>query len=272
MGQSTASKQAVHADSPSGTGAANRANVLGCEIDRLDMDQTVRACERAVLRREPVQHVAINAAKLVAMRSDAELRDIVANCELVSADGQAVVWASHLVGDPLPCRVAGIDLMYRLFESAEELGFSIYILGAKAATLKAAVSRIRQRHPKLNIAGYRDGYFAESESKAVAEAIAAANPDMLFVAISSPRKERFLGSHRNLLDTPFIMGVGGSIDIVAGATTRAPEIMQRIGLEWLYRLLQEPRRMFRRYMSTNMTFVGLTLLRAAQVRLGLPKQ
>lgn len=245
----------------------DRADVLGCQIDRLDMDETVQTCERAVLRRERLQHVAINAAKLVAMRSDAELRQIVNQCELVSADGQAVVWASRLLGDPLPCRVAGVDLMYRLFESAEEWGFSVYILGARPAVLERAVSRIRDSYPRLKIAGYRDGYFRDSEQRELAHAIAAAAPDMLFVAISSPRKESFLGNNREILDTPFIMGVGGAIDIAAGITKRAPAPMQRAGLEWLYRLLQEPRRMFRRYASTNMAFVALTLRAAVKVRL-----
>lgn len=242
-----------------------RVAVLGCEIDRVDMDMAVAFCEEGVRSRHSVQHVAINAAKLVALRSDAELRDVVSACELVTADGQAIVWASRLLGDELPCRVAGIDLMQRLFDSAERNGHRIYILGAKAEVLEEAVRRIKALHPRLILAGYRDGYFAPSEESRVAEEIGALAPDMLFVAITSPRKEQFLGRYRSTLNTPFIMGVGGAIDVIAGFTRRAPKPMQRLGLEWLYRLRQEPRRLCRRYLYTNLLFIG-ALLRAIVTR------
>lgn len=245
----------------SSDGLRTRAVVLGCAIDRVDMDMTVAFCEEAVRSRRFVQHVAINAAKLVSLQSDSELRDVVRACELVTADGQAVVWASRLLGDVLPCRVAGIDLMQRLFDSAERKGHSIYILGAKDEVLEEAVRRISASHPRLAIAGYRNGYFDASEEQSVAEEIAGLAPDMLFVAISSPRKEQFLGRNRNTLNTPFVMGVGGAIDVIAGRTRRAPAPMQRAGLEWLYRLGQEPRRLLRRYFHTNLVFIGV-LLRA----------
>ena len=244
-----------------------RVEVLGCKLDPVDMKSAVAVCEQAVRSRQLVQHVAINAAKLVALRSDPELRQVVEACELVTADGQAVVWASRLLGDPLPCRVAGIDLMHELFALAERNGYSVYILGARADVLAGAVERIRKAHPKLEIAGFRDGYFPPSEDRAVAEEIAACSPDMLFVAISSPRKEHFLGSYREVLKVPFVMGVGGAIDVVAGLTRRAPRLMQRLGLEWLYRLLQEPRRLFRRYLTTNIAFVALTARTALRTRL-----
>lgn len=235
------------------------AEVLGCRIDRVDMEQAVAICERAVRDRCLLQHVAINAAKLIAMRSDPELSAVIEACELVTADGQAVVWASRLLGEPLPCRVAGIDLMHRLFASAERNGFGIYILGARTAVLEEAVRRIREAHPGLRIVGYRHGYFDAAQDQAVAEEIAATSPDMLFVAMSTPRKERFIAAHREALGVPFVMGVGGAIDVVAGLTRRAPIWMQRAGLEWLFRLCQEPRRLLRRYALTNSTFMMLTL-------------
>jgi N-acetylglucosaminyldiphosphoundecaprenol N-acetyl-beta-D-mannosaminyltransferase len=244
-----------------------RANVLGCEIDRVDMDAAVVICEESVRSRRQVQHVAINAAKLVALQSDPELHNVVQGCELVTADGQAVVWASRVLGDPLPCRVAGIDLMHRLFASAERDGRSVYILGAKTEVLEEAIRRIRTQHPRLKIAGYRHGYFDDSEARSVAEAIEATKPDMLFVAISSPRKENFIRSYRDVLNVPFVMGVGGAIDVMAGVTRRAPMPMQRLGLEWLYRLRQEPRRLLRRYLTTNFAFIGLTVRTALRTRL-----
>jgi N-acetylglucosaminyldiphosphoundecaprenol N-acetyl-beta-D-mannosaminyltransferase len=245
-------------------GAPTRALVLGCHIDRLDMTQTVARCEDLIARREFAQHVAINAAKLVAMQRDSELRRIVEACELVSADGQAVVWASRLLGDPLPERVAGIDLMGELFALAERRGFRVFILGAKAEVLEQARAKIMARHPRLQLVGTRDGYFSEDEGAAVAQEVRDARPDILFVAISSPRKEYWLGRHGRAIDVPFVMGVGGAIDVVAGITQRAPGLLQRLGLEWAYRLAQEPRRLWRRYAVTNIQFA--VLLAGAMIR------
>jgi N-acetylglucosaminyldiphosphoundecaprenol N-acetyl-beta-D-mannosaminyltransferase len=234
-----------------------RADVLGCTIDRLDMAATVAAVEQAIATRTFTQHMAINAAKLVTMHNDEKLREIIGGCELVNADGQAVVWASRLLGDPLPERVAGIDLMDELLAVAERRGYRVYFLGARAEVLERALERLRERYPALQIAGARDGYFGDDEEAAVCDAIRATEPDMLFVAMSSPRKEYFLGSYGQAIGAPFVMGVGGSIDVVAGITRRAPERWQRLGLEWAYRLLQEPRRMFKRYAVTNTRFAAL---------------
>jgi N-acetylglucosaminyldiphosphoundecaprenol N-acetyl-beta-D-mannosaminyltransferase len=232
----------------------------------MDMSQTVARCEELIARREFAQHVAINASKLVAMQRDPELRQIVERCELVSADGQSVVWASRLLGDPLPERVAGIDLMQELFALAERRGFRVFILGAEATVLEQARANIVARHPRLQLVGTRNGYFTEEEGQAVAEEVRNACPDILFVAISSPRKEYWLGRHGRTIDVPFVMGVGGAIDVVAGITRRAPGPLQHLGPEWAYRLAQEPRRLWRRYAVTNLRF-GLLLAGALARRL-----
>jgi N-acetylglucosaminyldiphosphoundecaprenol N-acetyl-beta-D-mannosaminyltransferase len=239
------------------SGPPSRAIVLGCQIDRLSMPQTLARCEELIARRDFAQHVAINAAKLVAMQRDPELRRIVEACELVSADGQSVVWASRLLGDPLPERVAGIDLMFELFALAERRGFRVFILGARANVLDRACTKVLARHPRLELVGARDGYFAEHEEAEVAEEVRTARPDILFVAMSSPRKEYWLGRYARKIDVPFVMGVGGAIDVVAGITRRAPAPFQRFGLEWAYRLAQEPRRLWRRYALTNVQFALL---------------
>jgi N-acetylglucosaminyldiphosphoundecaprenol N-acetyl-beta-D-mannosaminyltransferase len=233
------------------------AGVLGCAIDRVDMDAALERCEELMRDGRFAQHMAVNAAKLVTMRSDPVMREITARCDLVTADGQAVVWASRALGDPLPERVAGIDLMEALFGRAEATGRSIYVLGARAEVLERAMEEIRRRHPRLRIAGYRDGYFDAQEEAEVVDAIRAAEPDLLFVAMSSPRKEYFLGEHGPSLSPVFAMGVGGAIDVMAGETRRAPLWMQKLGLEWLYRLMQEPGRLLRRYASTNFRFAWL---------------
>jgi N-acetylglucosaminyldiphosphoundecaprenol N-acetyl-beta-D-mannosaminyltransferase len=250
------------------SGAAERVDVLGCAIDRVDMDEAARRCDRFVRTRAHAQHMAINAAKIVAMRHDDGLHRLVDRCELITADGQAVVWASRLLGDPLPARVAGIDLMLELLALAERRGYRVYLLGARADVLEQAVARVRERHPRLVIAGWHHGYFSLAEERSVAAAIRAARPDLLFVAMSSPRKEYFLGRWARAIDVPFSMGVGGAIDVVAGVTHRAPRALQRLGLEWAFRLAQEPRRLFRRYLVTNLEFVGLTARELWSTRAG----
>jgi N-acetylglucosaminyldiphosphoundecaprenol N-acetyl-beta-D-mannosaminyltransferase len=246
------------------TVVADRAEVLGCAIDRVDMSEAAERCDRFVRTRAGAQHMAINAAKIVAMRHDAALHELIDDCELVTADGQAVVWASRLLGDPLPARVAGIDLMLELLALAERRGYRVYLLGARPATMQTVLTRLRERHPALIVAGYRDGYFSEEEEPSVAAAIRAAQPDLLFVAMPTPRKEYFIGRWGPELGVAFSMGVGGAIDVIAGITRRAPRAWQRLGLEWLYRLLQEPRRMFRRYAVTNTRF--LMMLAGAMTR------
>ena len=234
-----------------------RARVLGCEIDRLDMRAALERCEHHIEARVPAQHMAVNAAKIVAMQDDMDLLRLVNNCELVTADGQAVVWASRLLGDRLPTRVTGIDLMHELLALAERKGYGVYVLGARAEVLEQAVIRIRGQHPELRVVGYRDGYFSEQEEREVVADIRGTRPDLLFVAMPSPRKEHFIGRWRMDLDIPFCMGVGGSIDVIAGVTRRAPRPVQRLGLEWAYRLAQEPRRLLRRYLVSNWRFVAL---------------
>jgi N-acetylglucosaminyldiphosphoundecaprenol N-acetyl-beta-D-mannosaminyltransferase len=234
---------------------ATRASVLGCEIDRLDMAGMVARIDEVIAVRGFAQHAAINAAKIVAMREDDELERIVRGCELVSADGQSIVWASRVLSDPLPTRVAGIDLMQELLGLAERRGYRVFILGAKEDVLARAISRIRERHPRLVVAGARDGYFSDDDAAAVADEVASYRPDIVFVAMPSPRKEYWLGHHGRRLGAPFVMGVGGSVDVLAGYVRRAPVLMQRLGLEWLFRLAQEPRRLFRRYLITNTRFL-----------------
>jgi N-acetylglucosaminyldiphosphoundecaprenol N-acetyl-beta-D-mannosaminyltransferase len=245
----------------------DRANVLGCQIDRLDLAEAVARCDRFIAEGRLGQHVAVNAAKLVAMRDDPGLREIVNRSELVTADGQSVVWASRILGDPLPARIAGIDLMWELFAVAERRRYKVFILGARADVLDRALQRIRQRHPELTVAGARDGYFPRDQGDVVAAEIVAAQPHMLFVAMSSPGKEYFLGGPGRSLGVPLIMGVGGAIDIAAGVTRRAPLALQRAGLEWLVRLVQEPRRLLRRYLVGNTRF--LAMVAAAWIRRGL---
>jgi N-acetylglucosaminyldiphosphoundecaprenol N-acetyl-beta-D-mannosaminyltransferase len=231
--------------------------VLDVAIHAATMDDVVALCREAIHRRERLVIGVVNAAKLVKMRGDSLLRDSVLNADLVVADGLAVVWASRLLGEPLPERVAGIDLFVELLHLADREGRSVYLLGAKPEVLRAVEARIRDELPGARIAGSRDGYFTAEESEQVAGEIEAAAPDLLFVGISTPKKEIFLGRFAERMNVPVYHGVGGSFDVLAGRTRRAPEWIQRWGLEWLYRLVQEPRRMWKRYLVTNTLFIAL---------------
>ena len=242
----------------------NRANILGCYIDRLTMSETVRECERFILNGHRAQHVSVNAAKLVTMRGDPTLREVVESSSIVSADGQSIVWAARLLGDRLPERVAGIDLMHRLLALAEERGYRPYFLGAREPVLARAMDRLKSLYPRLEVAGCHHGYFPDSESDEICAEIRATSPDILFVAMSSPRKEVWFAEHGAKIQVPFTMGVGGSLDVVAGVTRRAPRWMQRAGMEWLFRLVQEPGRLGWRYLNTNTRF--LVLLAGAMMR------
>jgi N-acetylglucosaminyldiphosphoundecaprenol N-acetyl-beta-D-mannosaminyltransferase len=235
----------------------HQADVLGCPIDAVTMRETIACCEVAIESRRRLHQVSVNAAKLIAIRQDERLREIVKRSGLVNADGQSIVWASRLLGSPLPERVAGIDLMFELLASAEAHGYRVYIVGARPEVLKRAVCRLEELYPRLVLCGWHHGYFTEADEGDLVRSIASTEPDIVLVAMSSPRKEYWLAEHGDDLRAPVQVGVGGSIDVVAGVTRRAPRWMQSAGLEWLYRMVQEPMRLVRRYASTNAQFVAL---------------
>jgi N-acetylglucosaminyldiphosphoundecaprenol N-acetyl-beta-D-mannosaminyltransferase len=239
---------------------ASRVELLSCPLDAVTMDRAVARCEGAIASGRYLQHMSVNAAKLVALRDDPEMRRMIAECGLITADGQSVVWSARLLGARLPERVAGIDLMTRLLEAAETRDYGVFVLGARREVLDTALARMKQDYPRLRVVGSRDGYYADDEASEVCDEIRAAGADILFVAMSSPRKEYFLGERGASLGVPFAMGVGGSVDVIAGLTRRAPRLLQRTGLEWAYRLAQEPRRLARRYLVTNARFAWIVLL------------
>ncbi|SEO06989.1 WecB/TagA/CpsF family glycosyltransferase [Actinacidiphila rubida] len=235
-----------------------RRTLFGVGIDPLTMDQTVERCLDAVRARRPLEVGVVNAAKLVTMRRDPRLRDAVAGCDLVVADGQAVVWAARLLRAPLPERVAGIDLFMRLLAAAEQEGFAVYFLGATEEVLEKMNREVASRFPALKVAGSRNGYFGDDEQPRIADAVHASGAQLLFLGMTSPKKEIFTAAYGKRTGVHVVHGVGGSFDILAGVTRRAPLAWQRLGLEWLYRLLQEPRRLARRYVTTNAAFLAMT--------------
>lgn len=230
---------------------------MGVPIDSLTFDETVARAVHAMQAKRLTQHVAINIAKLVKARHDPELWRDIAESHIVGIDGMGIVWAARALGIPVPERVAGVDLMEQLLKICGEKGFRPYFLGASQKVLQRAVAEAQTRWPGLEFAGYRDGYFGADDEWDIVTAIRTSGADCLFIGMPTPQKERFLHSYRDVLNIPFIMGVGGGIDVLAGHVNRAPMPMRKSGLEWLYRIYQEPERMWWRYVSTNARFAGL---------------
>ncbi|MFE2962700.1 WecB/TagA/CpsF family glycosyltransferase [Streptomyces sp. NPDC059340] len=230
--------------------------VCGLPVHPLTLEESVAAAEALIADGGPHQHVVLNAAKIVQAHDDPELARIIRSCSLVNPDGQSVVWAGRLLGSPLPERVAGIDFMLALWRSAARNAYRVYLLGAEAKVVEET-ARIAAGHG-VEVVGYRDGYWDESEEARVVAAVRETRPDILFLAVPSPRKEYFLARRQEDLGCALVVGVGGSFDVVAGLRSRAPRWMRRAGLEWFHRLVQEPRRMFLRYAVGNTRFVALT--------------
>lgn len=228
-------------------------------LDALTMSETLQQITKIIARRKPTQHVVLNAGKINLMKKDPKLRQIVNTCPLINADGQSIVWAARILGHTVPERVAGIDLFLKLVEMAEEKGWRVFYFGAQAETVEKVAEIHQKKYPNLFISGYRNGYFQEEEARQIVDEINQGKPDILFVAFSSPKKEYWIHQHLEELAVPFVMGVGGSFDVVSGKTRRAPKWMQKIGMEWFYRFVQEPRRMFRRYIIGNLQFLWLVL-------------
>jgi N-acetylglucosaminyldiphosphoundecaprenol N-acetyl-beta-D-mannosaminyltransferase len=237
-----------------------RVNFLDCPLDALSMADTLEVIEMAVRGRTSLQHVVVNVAKLVSMHGDPDLRFDVSKSDLISIDGMGIVFGCRLFGIHVPERVTGIDLMAAVLDRCSREGWRPYFLGSQPDILSAAIQNIEHRFPGIRIAGYHHGYFQATAEEAIAEAIRAARPDCLFIAVSSPKKEQFMNKWKEALDVPFIMGVGGSIDVIAGSVKRAPRWMQVAGFEWLYRLAQEPRRMWRRYLGTNLAYAWMLIV------------
>ncbi|MCG3147376.1 MAG: UDP-N-acetyl-D-mannosaminuronic acid transferase [Verrucomicrobiae bacterium] len=229
---------------------AEKVVLFDVPIDNLTMGETVARIEEMIHSGKPHQHVVVNVDKIVKLQRDQVLREAILGCDLINADGQPIVWASRILQNPLKERVTGIDLFSNLTRICHQKGYRIFLLGARQEVVAKVAAMV-------NPAGWRNGYWQPDEEAAVVAAIKAAKPDVLFVAMSSPKKELFLRKWKAELQIPFVMGVGGTFDVVAGVVKRAPRWMQQCGLEWLYRLGQEPGRMWRRYLVEDMAFFGL---------------
>jgi N-acetylglucosaminyldiphosphoundecaprenol N-acetyl-beta-D-mannosaminyltransferase len=247
----------------------DRAELLGLSFDTVTMEAAVARClELCRAPRTSHMVMTINASHLCMMRRDPELAAACRAGQLIVADGMSVVWALRASGQEAPERVAGVDLMAQLLRAAAEHGLRVYFLGAKPEVVKTLVERSRVLHPKVQIAGFRDGYFGPDDHQRIVEEIRASGAHMLFVGMPTPFKEIWCERHRQRLEVPVIMGVGGSFDVLAGFIKRAPRWAQSLGLEWFWRLMMEPRKLWKRYLTTNSEFIWLAGREIVARRLG----
>lgn len=236
-------------------GTNKRITILNTTIDVLNVQETIELVEEYVRKKEPLHLMGVNADKINLLNRNELLKRIVNSCGIINADGVSVVWASRFLGMSLPERVAGIDLMQNLIDLSEKKGYSVYFLGARQEIVEKTVDVVKNLYPQLVIAGFRNGYFNRSEWQDISNELLIKKPDFVFVGITSPMKEYLIEFIQNNGCKSVFMGVGGSFDVISGAIRRAPVWLQNIGMEWLYRVIQEPRRLFKRYLFGNLTFM-----------------
>jgi len=233
--------------------------MFGINIHPIGMSQTLDVVHECITSKQSLHVGMLNAAKVVNMKRNPALGEDVTSSNLILADGCAVVLASKILNKKLPERVAGIDLMHGILERGNTQGYRVFCLGATEEVSEEIERQINKHYPGVIIAGRQNGYFSDDQQEQVANDIAAANADVLFVAITSPKKEQFMAKWGDVMRVPVVHGVGGSFDVFAGKVKRAPLIWQKVGMEWLYRVLQEPGRLWKRYLITNTLFIGMLI-------------
>lgn len=233
-------------------------NMLNCRFDAVSEAEAAQWA-RETLRSGKRGHIStVNVAILMMMRSDPRLKQYIDDSGLIVADGQPLIWLSKLLRKPLPERVAGVELVHKLVNAASQENAGIYLMGAKQDIVDDVAKKLTEQTPNAQIVGVKDGYFSHEESKARAQAIRESGAKLLIVAMGVPRQEQFLQDHWEDLNVQLAIGVGGSFDVIAGRTKRAPQWMQTVGLEWFFRMSQEPRRLAKRYFITNSQFIWLS--------------
>ena len=236
-------------------GNNQRITILNTVIDVLNVQQTIDLVEKYVQTKTPLHLMGVNADKINEVNSNERMKQIVNSCGVINADGASVILASKYLKKPLPERVAGIDLMQSLVALSEEKGYTVYLLGAKQEVVEKTAEVLTIKHPKLKLVGIHNGYFKEPSWPDISKELKEKNPDFVFVGITSPMKEYLIEYFQDDGNNSVFMGVGGSFDVISGAIPRAPMWMQKANLEWLFRVMQEPKRLFKRYFIGNLRFI-----------------
>jgi N-acetylglucosaminyldiphosphoundecaprenol N-acetyl-beta-D-mannosaminyltransferase len=226
---------------------SSKVAIFGLALNKLTMAQTLGMVENYISSGEAVCHLTADLTKAVRAARDRAFADLINRATLVSTDGMSIVWAFWLLQREAVERVTGVDLCERLLSMASDRGWSVYFLGAKEPVVRTLVAVVQKRFPTLKIVGACNGYWRPEEDEFVINTVIAAAPHILFVGVSSPKAERFLAKWQCAPGARYSISVGGSFDVIAGIVSRAPRWMQRTGLEWFWRLLQEPKRLTKRY-------------------------
>jgi N-acetylglucosaminyldiphosphoundecaprenol N-acetyl-beta-D-mannosaminyltransferase len=223
----------------------DRIEVVGIKIDNVNMDEAAALMEEFLEGDSCRKVFTPNSEILLTAVKDSEFERVLNSGHLVVPDGIGVVIASRFYGTPLKERVAGFDLMVRLMDIADSRGNSVYLLGGREGVAEEAAIKLTENCGRLRIAGTRNGYFESEEEDRIVDEINNSNADILLVALGAPKQEKFIYKYGDRLKVKIAMGVGGSLDVLAGKVKRAPEFYQKAGLEWFYRLVKEPRRITR---------------------------
>lgn len=233
-----------------------RINMLGIDIDVLTVSETIDAVEEYVISKTPLHLMGVNADKINLCQKNEKLKEIVNGCGIINADGASVILASRYLKQNLPERVAGVDLMLDLISLSEKKNYTVFLLGAEEEVVQETKIKLLNLYPDLKIVGVRNGYFKNDEWDSILDEIEDVNPDFVFVGITSPKKEYIVDYFQKKGSKAVYMGVGGSFDVISGKLKRAPLWMQKSNLEWLYRVIQEPKRLFKRYFIGNIVFIN----------------
>jgi N-acetylglucosaminyldiphosphoundecaprenol N-acetyl-beta-D-mannosaminyltransferase len=243
-----------------GGAAPESVRLLGVRLTPLSVHETLDRARAFIAEGSPHMIVTSDAIGVMTAREDEDLRRIMDEADIVTADGQGVVLAARLLDIPIRERVSGVDMVQQLSQVAAQEGRSVFLLGAAEGVAEEAAERLRQAVPGLQIAGIQHGYFAPEEEREILDRIRAARPGVLFVAFGIPKQEKWIREHLEELGVPVCIGVGGSFDVISGRLRRAPVWMRRCGMEWLYRVLQEPSRLPRLKALPRIAWLALLAL------------
>lgn len=235
--------------------------IHGMRIDRVDMETALERVTGWIAEGGPHQIVTADASMVVTAALDPEFAGIVAHADLVTPDGAGILWASRRLGTPIVAKVSGVDLSERLVALSGSRGWRVFFFGAAPGVAEQAAAKMRERYPDCRIVGTRDGFFAPADEASVVAQIAAAQPDILLVALGIPKQEKLIARCGAATGAKVLIGVGGTLDVFSGTVRRAPLWMQRRGLEWLYRLVSDPRQFRNRLKKQKLLprFVWMTL-------------
>ncbi|TPE20415.1 WecB/TagA/CpsF family glycosyltransferase [Clostridium perfringens] len=241
----------------------SRVKILNTEVDNITMDEAVNKIDNIINKRTPKYVVTPNLDHIVQLEKDLELQEVYKNAELIVTDGMPLIWISHLNGMPIKEKISGSDLFPAICKLADKRNYSIFLLGAAEGVAKKAGEKLQKKYPGLNIAGTFSPEYGfekdENKIKDIINIINESNVDILAVGLGAPKQEKFIYRIIKEINVPVSLAIGATIDFEAGNVKRAPKWMQENGLEWFYRLIKEPRRLFKRYLKDGINIIPLII-------------